>query len=590
MKIHVDTPTGPRIVNVRGVAGVQRAIDLVFKRDLQIVGELPPLYECGVRYRRERRSGIEDFKGADRCLRDFHAGSPNGIDCDDLAPWRAAELVVSGVDPDAYPFVYQPRPRLMHVIVVRGDGTLEDPSAMLGMRNRKINAMQYRFRGSRGNVECGLAIPIAGEKVRARGHGASRAEAILDAQRQLSDLISGEETGAHKCGGSCVGCGSCACGECGISEVGIDASTGAAVVDQLGELAANVRAGNTAGVVAQLKAGAEIASKASGGGGGIDWEKAAQAAVTAGCAIGLAASGVAAWAAPACALIGPLWDAIKKWITVKISPDKDFVKEAEAKIPDLYAKGSYKRYRFVKVTKDKAQYDRDLSVRAADGWRPTYEWNKSYGKSYQWGSGKGTYYAAVFDRTSAPPELQEKWMLGGIRSLRALMLPKAQMFKEWGEAMRAQGGGGLPSLPLDFATAADFEAYRAAGQTRGLEIPAVAAPDSEIATNEGYGPLRPIFGLPAPELAAPSTGVTITPVNSGGRSNTGLQLRVGPGVQDVTPRSVVPAEPPLVAPITLDKLDKIRELGELARDGSIDRVRSIVRKGGPLGRLARELL
>jgi hypothetical protein len=100
-----------------------------------------------------------------------------------------------------------------------------------------------------------------------------------------------------------------------------------------------------------------------------------------------------------------------------------------------------------------------------------------------------------------------------------------------------------------------------------------------------------------PRREQPASGVPGAPTTTGprfqslARSSSGLQIQqVGPGVADVTPRSDVPAEPPLVAPITMDKLERIRELGELVRDGSIDRVRSIVRKGGPLGRLARELL
>ena len=54
-------------------------------------------------------------------------------DCDDLAPWRAAELRVTGQDPEAYSYVYPSGPHRWHAIVRRGDGSDEDPSRAAGM-------------------------------------------------------------------------------------------------------------------------------------------------------------------------------------------------------------------------------------------------------------------------------------------------------------------------------------------------------------------------------------------------------------------------------------------------------------------------
>lgn len=51
------------------------------------------------------------------------------VDCDDLAPARAAELWLAG-ETDAYPDAYH-TPQGFHAIVVRGDGTIEDPSVAL---------------------------------------------------------------------------------------------------------------------------------------------------------------------------------------------------------------------------------------------------------------------------------------------------------------------------------------------------------------------------------------------------------------------------------------------------------------------------
>lgn len=54
-------------------------------------------------------------------------------DCDDLAPWHAASLRVSGEDPGAIATCYQSGPKRWHAVVERSDGSLEDPSLSAGM-------------------------------------------------------------------------------------------------------------------------------------------------------------------------------------------------------------------------------------------------------------------------------------------------------------------------------------------------------------------------------------------------------------------------------------------------------------------------
>ena len=93
---------------------------------------IPPLYSAGVVYKREpqcrRESGeiriCEEFLTA-RCVYERHAG-----DCDDLGAWRAAELRLQGEDAKAYA---RRSAAGWHVVVRRGDGSTEDPSAILGM-------------------------------------------------------------------------------------------------------------------------------------------------------------------------------------------------------------------------------------------------------------------------------------------------------------------------------------------------------------------------------------------------------------------------------------------------------------------------
>lgn len=106
----------------------------------------PPLYSSGVLYRREPRQvvRVERFCGIPDVLRQGWG------DCDDLAPWRAAELNLRGVG--ARPVLVDAShpqwsqtakgrgKRLWHVVVERhlpgdsaGEVVYEDPSARLGM-------------------------------------------------------------------------------------------------------------------------------------------------------------------------------------------------------------------------------------------------------------------------------------------------------------------------------------------------------------------------------------------------------------------------------------------------------------------------
>lgn len=94
----------------------------------------PPLYWSGIRYRREAR-GHEEWQSASRLV-------ATGVgDCEDLAAYRAAELAVSGEDPDARPRVrHTIIPGQLHCVVLRGDGCIEDPSRILIALERRHRA------------------------------------------------------------------------------------------------------------------------------------------------------------------------------------------------------------------------------------------------------------------------------------------------------------------------------------------------------------------------------------------------------------------------------------------------------------------
>lgn len=82
----------------------------------------PPLYESGVRYRREVK-GHDDWLLADALL-------TRGIaDCEDLSGYRAAELRRQG-EP-ARVIITRNRSGNFHARVLRADGAIEDPSRIL---------------------------------------------------------------------------------------------------------------------------------------------------------------------------------------------------------------------------------------------------------------------------------------------------------------------------------------------------------------------------------------------------------------------------------------------------------------------------
>lgn len=90
--------------------------------------KLPPLYRAGVRYLRE--DGTENWKDPVTVFQDGFG------DCEDLAIWRVAEL--RNNHKAAKPYIrYRTDPKtgmyIYHVMVMRADGRLEDPSRILGM-------------------------------------------------------------------------------------------------------------------------------------------------------------------------------------------------------------------------------------------------------------------------------------------------------------------------------------------------------------------------------------------------------------------------------------------------------------------------
>lgn len=93
---------------------------------------IPPLYETGVVYKREpmcRTNGVEHV--CEEWLTAHEVVARGWGDCDDLGPFLAAQLRIRG-DNRAQAFPKRSAAG-WHILVRRGDGTIEDPSAILGM-------------------------------------------------------------------------------------------------------------------------------------------------------------------------------------------------------------------------------------------------------------------------------------------------------------------------------------------------------------------------------------------------------------------------------------------------------------------------
>lgn len=109
--------------------------------------KVPPLYLSGVRYKSEPENWVklgnlcvkrvEEFASIPAILERGHG------DCDDLGPWRCAELRNTG-EKAKMRVVWVKNAKgekMFHVVVRRANGAVEDPSHKLGMPLSKVGAM-----------------------------------------------------------------------------------------------------------------------------------------------------------------------------------------------------------------------------------------------------------------------------------------------------------------------------------------------------------------------------------------------------------------------------------------------------------------
>lgn len=134
IKIELSSPQLRRHSRLFGAAVrcFLEAIVMVNRAALRTDKSIPPLYSSGVRYAREI---------AEETFRDIYTVMFHGKgDCAHLAAWRVAELQEAGESATLRCSWMRIKTktgqtyRLTHVLVRRGDGRVEDPSKLLGMK------------------------------------------------------------------------------------------------------------------------------------------------------------------------------------------------------------------------------------------------------------------------------------------------------------------------------------------------------------------------------------------------------------------------------------------------------------------------
>lgn len=119
----------PEVEEIRSRAALLRAFEALAGINVTylLTYRAPPLYQAGVVYVPEG-PGREEWQDIPTTL------ARGEGDCEDLASWRIAELRVQGEQ--AIPWVTWRRVGTglrYHALVKRADGSIEDPSAKLGM-------------------------------------------------------------------------------------------------------------------------------------------------------------------------------------------------------------------------------------------------------------------------------------------------------------------------------------------------------------------------------------------------------------------------------------------------------------------------
>lgn len=128
MRVTAEIPTRPADLELALEGWIDRS-----RAELRLHPQLPALYDSGVRYQREKPK-------RERWQTLGETYQLKQGDCEDLTIARVAELRERFGEARARPKVYRTRGTLLHAVVKRADGTIEDPSRILGMGRKTTMA------------------------------------------------------------------------------------------------------------------------------------------------------------------------------------------------------------------------------------------------------------------------------------------------------------------------------------------------------------------------------------------------------------------------------------------------------------------
>ncbi len=125
-------PYAQRRARVLDLVRVLVAIDIAY---LRAYPHTPPLYQAGIVYRFQGQGPYGEVNDTWQDIpRTLELGCGT---CCDLAAWRVAELLYTGIDPHASAYIKEAagdEVTVYHVIVQRNGGqSFEDPARLLGM-------------------------------------------------------------------------------------------------------------------------------------------------------------------------------------------------------------------------------------------------------------------------------------------------------------------------------------------------------------------------------------------------------------------------------------------------------------------------
>jgi hypothetical protein len=178
MRIRLTVPK--KHVDEQTLGAALEASTQVAQREIE-AGDVPDIYEAidsgSVIWRPEpQKQGFEGFDLPSQVVKRGWG------DCDDLAPWLAAQLRDSGDDPDAEAIVYQSGPERWHAVVQRGNGDVDDPSRWAGMGKpggplpivppvARPGGMAVGFARVLGGTRARIEVPLVGDAFEAYDTG-----------------------------------------------------------------------------------------------------------------------------------------------------------------------------------------------------------------------------------------------------------------------------------------------------------------------------------------------------------------------------------------------------------------------------------